>query len=169
MTTPDSVNSSNGTAPTSVPWININGAFKFDTTPIFTLQNAMTAIAIATQSLLGDQTQLIQGIEALSAHLVGPLSERWSKYMQAIMANDEKQVAYFGTGPGKDPNQQQTWVSQLNIDNSDNSSISTSYGNNLQALGQAQTGFTTNYGNLAQVANSVVTGLASSIVQDWVI
>lgn len=144
----------------SNPW-------SFDTTPLYTLQNAMAAIAKATNNLLSDQTALISGVMAYSANLMGPLTNSWAAYWQQILNNDEGQISYWA-GQG---NQQQvsSWSNQMNVDNSGNSSTSSGYNNTTTSLGQQISGMTSNYQNVAQLANTVVTGLTSAINSDWVI
>ena len=142
------------TAPVN-PWA-------FDDTPIYTLMNAMTAIARATNSLLGDQTKLIQGLMAFSSNLIGPESNNASNFWNAVLNNDETWIA----DSSGDPQKQSIYSNDMNINNTKASQTSTGYNNILSGLAQQTSSMTSNYGNLSQLANTVVTGLASAINQD---
>lgn len=137
----------------------------FDDTPIYTLMNAMTAIARATNSLLGDQTKLIQGLMAFSSNLIGPESNNASNFWNAVLNNDETWIA----ASSGNAQQQSIYSNDMNINNTKASQTSTGYNNILSGLAQQTSSMTSNYGNLSQLANTVVTGLASAINQDWVI
>lgn len=139
--------------------------FAFDDFPIFTLTNAIAAMAAAVNNLLGDQTTLIQDSMGVSANLVGPMSQKWSDYWQSVLKYDEEQIA------GCKGNQQElaTWTNQFNVDNSSNSATTSGFGSISSMVSQQISSMTSNFQNISQMGNTVVTGLYSAMIQDWVL
>ena len=95
----------------------------------------------------------------------GPESNNASNFWNAVLNNDETWIA----ASSGNAQQQSIYSNDMNINNTKASQTSTGYNNILSGLAQQTSSMTSNYGNLSQLANTVVTGLASAINQDWVI